>query len=146
MIRAVVIACIVGLAVNLSCASSIDPGPFKPKTIRRAGTYQHDFIKLEFPNRIGQFERTHITEYDRDRANVAGHYSLAGSLRGAATIYLYPANANASPPDRDAFIAHFEQTKSDVILGSPLATFLQSGGVEAKINGFELAGAHARYL
>ncbi|MCH8243102.1 MAG: hypothetical protein IH897_10905 [Planctomycetes bacterium] len=77
---------------------------------------------------------------------MAGHYSLAGSLRGAATIYLYPANANASPPDRDAFIAHFEQTKSDVILGSPLATFLQSGGVEAKINGFELAGAHARYL
>jgi hypothetical protein len=130
---------------TLPPATPVDPVGIPPATrVDPVGTYRHAFTGLALPERYGDFVRLYVTEYDPDKANVSGHYRDA-AIRSNATVYHYPATADLSPPSREEFIAHFEQTMGDVMHQKPRAKLLASGGYEAIVNGFQLAGAHARF-
>lgn len=139
-----VVACCSGL--GLGCAKPVEPPVPEPRIVHPTGIYRHAYIQLEMPGQIGPFERIYVTEYDPDRANVSGHYEAADPYRGVATIYVYPANADAAPPDRAAFIGHFELMSAHVRRIHPLAKPIREGGAEMEVNGFTLQGAHASFL
>ena len=132
--------------LGLGCTTPVDQPIPEPRILHPTGIYRHAYIQLEMPEQIGPFQRTYVTEYDPDRANVSGHYDAADPYRSVATVYVYPANADVAPPDRASFIEHFEQMSAHVRQIHPLAKSIRSGGAEMEVNGFTLQGAHARFL
>jgi hypothetical protein len=138
-----------GLAATVAillvgCTTRGPSEPPAPTRLYPEGTYRHAFIGLEFPERTASFERAYVTEYDPQKANVSGHY-WDRSVPVAATSYVYPATDDASRPTRQAFLDHFGQARADVERATPQAKEMSAGPTRMKINGFELAGLHARF-
>ena len=77
------------------------------------GTYVNDRFPLEFPEKIGGFERGKITIYDPSEENFSVGYNFRSAhLNAWATVYIYP----AEDPNGllYSFDQHFEELKSDV--------------------------------
>ena len=68
-------------------------------TIDRPGTIAHQPAGAYFPERVGEFRRARIVQYDRDGANLGATYEL---VRGAdllvLTVYVYPVAGVAAAP------------------------------------------------
>jgi hypothetical protein len=77
------------LAAGLTAAA---PDPALAQARNAApGPYVHQGTGVALPLAVGRIERTRITEYDEARGNVSAGYRVEG-LRGAMTVYLYPAS------------------------------------------------------
>ena len=134
------ILCAFAVCIAQGCPTVPVKRQFNPE-----GVYRHSFTQLAFPEQSGSFDRMYVTEFDPDSTDVAGHYRGPTALPIVATVYHYPATAGAAAPTEEEFIAHFEQTKRDVTQTYPGVRITHSGGVVAKINSFELSGAHASF-
>ncbi|MEN3749037.1 hypothetical protein TPR58_17820 [Sphingomonas sp. HF-S3] len=57
-------------------------------------TWSHRAAKVDFPQRLGAFERGRVFEYNEDGSDASVGYDLTrdGKLAAILTIYVYPAN------------------------------------------------------
>jgi hypothetical protein len=128
------------LALFAACVS-----PTGPRRIEESGPYSHVVTELGFPERVGVFRRTHVTEYDPDGYNASGHYQSPRTLLITATVYHYPANQTASPPAGDEFNNHFRQVVSEIDQATPGGRRLETESVTYNVNSFSLTGLHTAY-
>ncbi len=83
-----------------------------PAFLEPEGSYVNANFPMEFPRRIGQFQRDKVVLYDSSGKNFSvGYNAKTPQLEIAATVYLYPSTqADALPYDPDR---HFEELKSE---------------------------------
>lgn len=72
----------------------------QPRSIDRPGTIPHRAANTYFPERIGEFERSEMIQYDETGADLSASYNLVrGEDRLLISVYLYPAPRLASAPE-----------------------------------------------
>jgi hypothetical protein len=80
--------------IALACLAS-QPADAQRKVVRE-GTYVHVPARAHFPERVGEFRRSDIYQYDEVGKDVSASYELATpSGRLLITVYIYPAAAAA---------------------------------------------------
>ena len=116
-----------GLFVSVAVCACIGGGTTEsPKSIEPpAGPYIHAGSSMEFPQEIGSFTRTEITQYDGSGEDVSVAYpDQVHSI--ATTVYVYPGSeetAPGSPPSTDSF----EAVKTEVVGVTPEAELIDEG-------------------
>lgn len=71
----------------------------QPRSIERPGTVSHPGANAHFPERVGEFQRSDVVQYDADGNDVSASYNLVrGGDRLLISVYVYPAPQVASAP------------------------------------------------
>ena len=71
---------------------AVSAGAAAQQRIDRPGTIAHRSAGAHFPERIGEFQRANVVQYDSDGADLSASYNLTrGEDRVLVTIYVYPA-------------------------------------------------------
>jgi hypothetical protein len=80
-------------------AAIATPAAAQPRDIGRPGTVSHAAAAAHFPERVGDFQRSNVTQYDAAANNVSASYNLLrGGDRLLITVYVYPvAGVQAAP-------------------------------------------------
>jgi hypothetical protein len=129
--------------VALACSTTQSPPEPESGPINVEGTYSHVATGLEFPEKIGPFQRVWVRRYDQEAYNVAGHYQLIG-LRVMATVYHYPGTQDGSPLSSESFVQHYDQVKADIERAANV-DFVDESPHSTTINGFRARGMRALY-
>jgi hypothetical protein len=80
------------LAIGLTPAAA-------QQRIDRPGPVAHPTAGTVFPERVGEFQRENVTQYDQAGADVSATYELArGNDRLRLSVYIYPAPAVEAGP------------------------------------------------
>lgn len=75
------------------------PAAAQPRDIDRPGTVSHAAAAAHFPERVGDFRRSNVTQYDEAANNVSASYNLVrGGDRLLITVYVYPVAAVQAAP------------------------------------------------
>ncbi len=86
------------LAAILLAVSSV-PAAAQPRDIGRPGTITHSAAGAHFPERVGEFRRASVVQYDEGGTNVSASYNLVrGDGRLVLSVYVYPASAIGTAP------------------------------------------------
>jgi len=95
--RAIVASLVLAGLVALAGCQRGGPRPSagfyaRAQEIRITGTYHHPASGMEFPPKIGEFERTSLVRYEQSGRNVSARYEISsGVSRIVAAVYVYPA-------------------------------------------------------
>ena len=81
------------LAASLLAAASLAvPAQAAPREIEADGPYLHRPANAVFPERVGEFKRLSLHEYDESGRDVSASYDMTTSGgRLVVTVYIYPA-------------------------------------------------------
>ena len=96
------------------------------------GTYVHDAARTAFPERVGDFQRTHIYRYDPEGANVSASYSLtSGDGRLHLTVYVYPSPRVPGLAPAEACSREFEESRAIIARQNEDAERIEDGAAPA---------------
>jgi|GEM_PF-1996668 len=71
--------------------------------ITRSGPVPHAAAGATFPDRVGEFRRTSVVQYDSDGQDMSGSYNLVTPEgRLIVTVYIYPPREEAAAAERAA--------------------------------------------
>ena len=73
------------------------------QSLERPGTVSHRRADAHFAERVGEFQRTSVVQYDRDGHDISASYELVrDDGRLVLTVYVYPASTVTNVPGADS--------------------------------------------
>ena len=89
----------------------------QPRSIERPGTIPHAAANAYFPERVGEFQRSDVVQYDETGDDVSASYNLVrGNDRLLISVYVYPAPRIGSAPGsgRSADVARANMCRQQI--------------------------------
>jgi hypothetical protein len=112
------------------CADTQLPLPDGSSVVLTEGTYFHRYSNMEFPERVGGFQRKRLVTYDPDEQHLSVRYDLVTSGRDvAATIFVYPC-ADTGDDSNNQDQHHFDALKVHIMKDHPEAVLVYEGEVK----------------
>jgi hypothetical protein len=140
-----------GIIALLICGVAITSALAAPKTIAAQGPYIHAPSKVKFPEKVGEFQRGEIHQFDDKGTDVSGGFNHT-TLPIAFTLYVYPspsitsfgspanvvATARAKLTDRE-----FEARKKEIMSVHPGAKLIEQRDISHSDGGQTFPGKTA---
>jgi hypothetical protein len=128
----------------------------KPFPVSHKGMYVHKASKVSFPEKIGDFQRTNISNFNPEGTDTSATYYLKNSdLVILMTAYIYPAplvSSLGSPKEvidqakKNTCEREYSQIKQEIMAKTPGSTLLDEGPKTLRTTQEALEGSEASFL